>query len=149
MSVLTCYIFTEVEPDLSVIETILKRYAEKYDAFILDSPELNGCLLPLMNGASVDQARVSDINVYKVLTNPPDVFIVDSPIFAKKLERKGSLEQTHKRYFDQKSYPETYISQLNKTNVEYAKKEGMITSVILFTGEHLKPKRIRLSNRKG
>lgn len=136
LTVTTCYLFTAVEQDISIIESILARYKEAYSAFILDSQELNACLIPRLDDEKVEETPAQLVNMASIPLNPPDAFIVDTPI----LELGNDISA---QYITHEQYKDRYMPLLQKTVVDYAKTNGMVTSIIFFTDSDMAPHPIK------
>jgi len=130
VTITTCYLFTDAEQDTSIIESILVTYKEKYDAFILDSQELNACLIPLLNDSHVERAPAQLADPDSIASNPPDIFITTT------VEKDGAERV---QYIERSKCPKQYVGMLHKTINQYAQKEGVMTSIVLFTAENTPP----------
>lgn len=127
MPVQTCYLFTETEIDKSHMESLIEPYKTTYSAFILDSQELNACLIPTLDQTSVEQSPADAVDVARLMANPPDIFIVDTPV-----ELGVGITTQH---LTKTQYTHSYTERLNKAIMQYADKKGTITAIVCLTND--------------
>lgn len=127
MPVQTCYLFTETEVDKPHIESLLEPYKTTYSAFILDSQELNACLIPTLDQTSAEQSSADAVDVARLMANPPDTFVTDIPI------ELGTGITTHRLAKTQ--YTSSYTQRLHETLTQYAEKKGTITAIVCLTND--------------
>jgi len=127
MAIQTCYLFTHAEQEKAAIEELLAPYKEIYSAFILDSSELDACLIPRLDGVLVERAPVDRVDIAAMLTNPPDMFIAETP-----LDIGDGVDIPH---LTKAKCTYNYTERLQETADAYTKKKGKITSVVFFTDD--------------
>lgn len=127
MTIQTCYLFTDAEQDKSALDELLAPYKDIYSAFILDSSELDACLIPRLDGVLVERAPADRVDITAMLTNPPDMFIAETPLDigdGVDIPPLTKAQRTH-----------NYTERLQETADAYAKKKGNITSVVFLTSD--------------
>lgn len=109
------------------MESLIEPYKTIYSAFILDSQELNACLIPTLDQTSVEQSPADAVDVARLMANPPDTFIVDTPI-------ELGMGITTRR-LTKTQYTHSYTERLNKAIMQYVEKNGTITAIVCLTND--------------